>query len=171
MFWKRRPPPFDPEKYIAQILGSLPHCPQRVVVFDESIDESFSCTYIVHAEDLSIWLKDHFKKVYTTNPDKRAAEEAFLIWLDSADRNNKEVVARVPSVFYESYGAYASELSSSIAGEIFCPTCKQLHAKISIGFENIQSNGPWHTSKEVWRCVHGHILRHVNHRGHMLKRE
>ena len=171
MFWKRQPPPFDPEKYIGHLLTTLPRCTRRVVIFDESIDESFSCTYVVYAEDLLLWLEDHFTKVFVTNIDKRAAEKAFLLWLASADQHNDETLIRIPGVFYESYGSYASKLVSAIAGEILCPTCGAFYPKISVDFENVQSSGPWHASKEVWRCSNGHVLRHINHRVHMLKRE
>lgn len=171
MFWKRQPPPFDPEKYIGHLLTTLPRCTRRIVVFNDSIDESFSCTYVVYAEDLLFWLEDHFTKVFVVNADKRAAEKAFLMWLASADQRDDETPVRVPGVFYESYSSYASELASAISGEILCPTCEAFYPRISVDFENVKSDGPWLTSKEVWRCSKGHVLRHINHRGHMLKRE
>ena len=46
MFWKKRPPQFDPEKHIGQLLLTLPKCTRRVIAIDGNLDQTFTCKYI-----------------------------------------------------------------------------------------------------------------------------
>lgn len=169
MFWKKRPPQFDPEKHIGQLLLTLPKCTRRVIAIDGNLDQTFTCKYIILAESLLSWLEDFTTKVYTCGARAQATEAAFKMWLGAADRSESDLLARIPDVFFEIYSSYASELVKSTDGYVYCDQCKSGYDEIEVDFENTkQEGGGWHSGVEVWRCPEQHLLRQKSFCGHLL---
>lgn len=169
MFWKKRQPQFDAEKHVGQILLGLQSCTRRVIAIDDTLDNTFTCTYVVLAESLLSWMEDFKSKVYVCGAKEQATQTAFLMWLRGANHTEGDYLSRVPKMFFDFYGSYASELVKATDGFIYCNECQTGYDEATIKFENTkQEGGGWHSGVEVWRCPKHHLLRQNNFRGHLL---
>lgn len=171
MFWKRPPAPFDPAKYVGEILLGLPRCSHRVVALDAAIDNTFGCTYSLLADELLRWFEGFSSSVMVCDEKSQATQTAFITWLRSADRHASDTYSRVPRMFYELYAGYAVELLQSTEGSLFCPQCRSSYASANVTFEDSKSEGGgWLSGVEVWQCPKGHRLRGAAYRGHLMVR-